>query len=364
MIRTLIFLPEAPDGPILWVEDGRRGVLGTNPLPWLPEGQARSFVAVAPPTRTVIHYVALPAVTAAQSAAAARMMAADVVAVPVGDVHVAIGDPVPDTDERPLVIVARSEVEEWLARLAGYGIDPGWLVPLPLLLPCPDAGSVVAAWDDVDLVRGSGIAHAIDRALGDIVVPPAPVERIADDRLMPLLVAAATTPSLNLRQGEFRRRRGWRMPAGSVRRLALLAIAVLLLGLGASWAKVARLGFAADALERQIQTETVAALPRGTRVVDAAAQLREQLAAAGGQRGGFLDATSALFSAMQGAPGARLHSLAHDPDGSMKAGIELGGAGDLEALRAALVAGGFDVVSATLRTGEGVPIADMEMRRK
>ena len=363
MNRLLILIDEDETAPPEWVtvaEDGRpgqRGTLGRNPLPWLPEGQLWSVVAAAPATAVVLHQVSLPATTAAQSLAAARLIAADVVAMPIGQAHVVLDD-AGEGAERMLAVADAQAVAGWLARLAEHGIDPQWLVPLPMLLPQPEEGSLVAVWRGLHLVRGGGTAYGMEADLAEILSPPAPVQRVEEAETLALLAAGALQPSINLRHGPFRRARRLPFDRKRIRRLAWLAMASLVVALAVPLAEAGRYAFIADRLEQRAELEARRVLPRGASTDNALQQLRAQVAGTG-----FLSGTLGLFNAMQTAPQARLRSLGYETDGVLRAVVDASAA-DGEAIRAALIATGRDVPAPQARSEDGVSVVDLQVGRR
>jgi general secretion pathway protein L len=368
MSRLLILIEEDEAAPLQWLsltDDGgvgQRGVLGDDPLPWLPEGQGWTCVAAAPATAVVLHQVNLPAVTAAQSQAAARLIAADIVAMPVDRAHVVL-DEGGDGVERMLAVVDRDAVAGWLARLAVHGIDPQWLVPLPLLLPEPGEGSLVVGWRGLNLVRGPGVAYGIEADLDGLLSPPAPVARIGEAEGMALVARGAMQPPLNLRQGPFRRARRLPFDRKRIGRLGWLAAASLVVALAVPLAEAGRYAFIADRLEQRAEVEARRALPRGAAPGDAVAQLRARVAAMGGAGGGFLSATAALFGAMQAAPATRLRSLGYEGDGTLTAVID-GSGGDGDAIRNALLAAGRTVDAPQARSDDGTAVVELVVRAR
>ena len=362
MNRILLLIEEGEDAPIEWIalgeggRTGQRGVMGQNPLPWLPEGQEWTFVAAAPATAVVLHRIELPAVTAAQSLAAARLIAADVIAGPIEHAHVVVDDGTDEGATRTLAIVDREAMAGWLARLAVHDVDPHWLVPLPLLLPAPEEGSLIVGRRGVDLVRTPEIAYGLDPDLAGILPPPSPVRRLAEPEGLDLIGAGALDPALNLRQGPFRRARRMPFDRKRVRRLAWFAVASLVVALAVPLAEAGRYAFIADRLEQRAEVEARRALPRGTPPGDAVVQLRARVAG-----GGFLMEVAGLFTAMQATPATRLRSLSYAGDGALNAVLD-GSAADGEAIRAALTAAGRDVPAPQTRNEAGGSVIELVVR--
>ena len=120
MMTLLLFLPVdmAQNTPWLLLGDGGVVARGTG-YAALPAHER--MVAVVPGEAVVLHWVAMPALAPAQAAAAARMMAADVSAVPVEQLHVALGTPEAD-GQRLLAMVDAEAMRGWRrwAAMAGW----------------------------------------------------------------------------------------------------------------------------------------------------------------------------------------------------------------------------------------------------
>ena len=99
----------------------------------LPEGDAGAVIAVAPADAVTLHWADIPARSAAQAAAAARILVSDASASPIERLHVAVGAAEAgggetDPRERPIGVVAAERMRAWLDALAGIGIDPSAVV--------------------------------------------------------------------------------------------------------------------------------------------------------------------------------------------------------------------------------------------
>ena len=99
-MTTLLFLP-AGDAGFRWLRVGDGGTMARGD--GVPEGDD-PIVAVTPADAVTLHWADLPTRSAAQGVAAARLLAAEASAAPVGELHVAvnnagIGGPAQTVDE-------------------------------------------------------------------------------------------------------------------------------------------------------------------------------------------------------------------------------------------------------------------------
>lgn len=315
-MTTLLFLPHgADDAEFRWMRFGDGGLLARGA--GMPEGDD-PVVAVVPATAVTLHWAELPARSPAQSLAAARLLAAEASAAPVGELHVAVGEREDDGAEQPIGVVGAGTMVGWLATLARAGVDPVAVVPAPMLLPRPEEGYVRAEIAGQGVVRGRTSGFADEARLTELVTgehQPVQMDRGALDAA---LVAAAGAPALDLRQGPFARRRGFAIDWALVRRLALMASAILAVTLAISIVRLAKYSFAADAAEARADALAATGLPRGETITDPDRQLAERLGRTRGPGLGFTTTAAAAFAAIRAVPGTELTALDFTPDGAMR----------------------------------------------
>lgn len=340
-----------------------RGTEGMPAVADPQDGEAIEQVAVVPGHAVTMHWLEVPAGLApAQAAAAARLMAAEVSAQPLDDMHVAVG---PEADERPeraVALVPALQMAGWIRALQGQGIDPDLVLPEPLLLPRPEEGYVRFDRDGRPLLRGTADAFAIEPALADVIVGEAPVRTIGHEDYEAGLTAAIAAPALNLRQAAFAKKRRWQIDWASVRRLAMLAAGILLLTLAIQIASILRYAYAADALEteaRQIAGEVVQGADSAA---DPRARLVQRLAELRGAGAGYAASASALFGAISAVPNVELASFSYGADGTLAATVHADSPATLTALQERIRAGGFTAEMGPPRTDGGRQIADFTVR--
>jgi general secretion pathway protein L len=211
------------------------------------------------------------------------------------------------------------------------------------------------------LFRAPGEAFALEPDVAELVIGERPVVQI-DSGVFEVGLGAAEDALLDLRQGPFARRRQWRVEPALVRRLALLAAAILLVTLAIQVATIMRYTFGADALEAETRRVAAAALPRSPGVTNPSLELSDRLDALRGGGAGFGATASALFAAIRATPNVELSGLAFNPDGSLRAIV----AGDNPASLADVVrrveAAGFTAELGPPRNGGGRRVADLVVR--
>lgn len=343
-MTILLFLP-AGERPWRWWRpaDGAHGE-------GVPANETR-VVAVAPAEAVTLHWAAIPARSSAQAAAAARLLVGEASAAPAGGLHVAVGDE--GSGDRPIGVVEAATMRGWLAALAAAGIDPDAIVPAPLLLPAPAEGFAIADIGGARVVRGPGSGFADEPGLTDLVtggVAPVPV---ADSAFAASVAAVLAAPPLDLRQGPFARARRVELDWRLIRRLAVLAAAVLALTLGIDLVRLVRLNLAASAAEADADRLAASALPRGETPTDAGRQLTERLARVRGPGRGFSATAATVYAAVRQVPGSEVTSLSFQPDGSLIVGLATQRESAPTDLKRAIEASGLAVTAGVFQSANG-----------
>lgn len=352
----------------LHLRDGQvvaRGA-GLEGLPSAAEpegGEAIRQVAVVPGDTVTVHWLEVPAGLApAQAVAAARLMAADVSTQPLADMHVAVGAEADDRAERAVALVPALTMAGWLGRLQASGIDPDLMVPEPLLLPEPEEGFVRYDRGDKPVYRGKADAFAIEPELAEVIVADSPIAKVSPDEYETGMAAALAEPAVNLRQGAFAKRRRWRIDWPTVKRLILLAVAILLVTLAIQIAAILRYTYAADALEAEARRLAGTAVPGADTAADPRARLIQRLADVRGAGAGYGSVVSALYAAVNATPNVEVTQLAYESDGSLRATVAADSPATLTALQERIGATGFTAQMGQPRMGGGRQMADVTVQ--
>ena len=327
-------------GDWLLLEDG--AVASRGPSDAIPVA-SRTMLAV-PGTEVAIHWLEIEGDPApAQAAAVARLMLADASAEPLSEMHVAAGRP--ERGLTPAAMVPMSRMADWIAAAQAVGIDPDFVVPVPLLLKAREDGLVRADLGPVPDYRGPAAAFSVEPELADLLSAGADVETIEPAEFEADLGITAAEPLLNLRQGPFARRRHWKVEKTRLRRMVLLATALAGVSLAVQVAALLRYTFAADRLEAE------------------ASALAAEAPAAGSDRGpGFSAIAAILFEGVRSTPNAELTRIEYRPDGTLGATVQGDAPATLAALRQRLEASGLGVEGGAVRSGGGRPTADIVLR--
>lgn len=329
------------------------------------DGDPIRQVAVVPGDSVTLHWLEVPGGLApAQAAAAARLMAAEVSAQPLGDMHVAVGPENEDAAERAVALVPALTMAGWIGALQSRGVDPDLLLPEPLLLPRPDEGFVRYDRAEKPLIRGVADAFSVEPDLADLVVAGAPVRTIADPDYEAGLADAIAAPAVNLRQGPFAKRRRWQIDWVVVRRLAMLGLAILLASLAIEVVSILRYTYAADALETETRQIVAQVLPGSESVADPRARMTQRLTDLRGGGAGYGAIVSALYAAVNATPNVEISSLSYDRDGSLTAAIQSDSVATLSAVQQRIDASGFAATLSNQRMGGGRQMADLIVRQR
>lgn len=354
----LLFLDEG--GPARWLRLEGGTVAARGEL--LREtGETSRIVAAVPGERVAVHWIEFPAGLApAQAAAAARLLAADLAAQPMDEMHVAVG-PEGEGGMRCVALVAKADMAAWLARCQAEAVDPDAMLPQPLLLPAPANGTVLRhEGGGLPWYRGASDAFAAEPELAGLMLPRAHFAELDSAAFEAGLADALAAPAVDLRQGPFAKRRRWRIDWKLVRRLAWLGLAILAVSLAIQVASIMRYTFAADAAEAELRLVAEQALP-GTRITNAERQLA-QAAAGAGSGSGFSETAAALFAAVRATANVELGAMTYDASGALRASVVADSAADIAALRQRLEASGWSVAAGPLRAADGRQSAELTMR--
>jgi len=353
--ESLLFIWPGGDQPRLRYIGGK--LVARGRAAELMSDDAQSIILVVPGEDVSIHWIDLPALAPAQARAAARLVAADLSASPISELHVAVGSS--DQNGRvPIALISHARMTALLAEAASVGLDQAALIPEPLLLAPPQEGVSRLIRSDHILLRGVELAAATDADTAQLLAP-APED--IDERVFEAgLPAALSLCSLDLRQGDYGLRRNWKADKGKFRRIGLwLALALISLvdaylvqGIRFHWEAA---NVRADNMAR------VRGVLSGETISDPASQLDARLARLRGPGAGFERTAEALFAAISQTPSVELAALSFS-DGAMQLSVNAAEPSDISALVARIELLGFTIAPGPPQTGGGVSTHQLEMR--
>jgi general secretion pathway protein L len=298
-------------------------------------------VLVVPGEQVAIHWLHLEeGLTQAQVAAAARLMLADASAEPLSEMHVAVGRP--EGGRTPVALVPSRRMTEWLVAGGSIGLDPELVIPSTLLLAPPAEGFVRRERGELADYRAEGRAFSLEPELAEPLLAGLQAETIAQEAFEANLEALLADPPLNLRQGPFARRRQWKVEGGRMRRLALLALALIALTLAVQVTMILRYTFAADELEAEVASLSSGAAP--------------------GEGRDFSSVATVLFEAVRATPSTELTRFDYRADGTLSATVQADSPATLATLGQQIEASGLAITLDPPRNAGGRPTADLTVR--
>ena len=358
----LLYLGAGDEGPWLRLDDGRvvdRGEgFASIPVPDADPEVAETVVGIVPGADVAIHWVDLPDLAEAQAAAAARLMASEVSAERLDNLHVALSVRRSGGDERIMGVVGADRMAAWIAEGQAAGFDPDALVPETLLLEPPSEGLVTTQSGPLLLARGKRQAFAVEPEMLPLLGDGARLTPITADEVEARLGAVLASWPLDLRVGAFKKRRRWRIDWPLVRRLALLAGACFLVNALIQLTLIARYNEDADRAEARTAAVARTALPRNTRIRDPQAQLAERLSTLRGGGIGLTATLGGLFEALRTAPNVEVQALQFDPSGTLRVTLSAVSGGDLGLVGTALAARGLVAEPGDIRAAGGRQIVE------
>ncbi len=208
--------------------------------------QDNRIVAVLPGALAMVHRAELPGLTDRQALAASRLIVAESSLTPIDAMHVAIGGD--DDGFRTVVAVERDVMAQYLALLAGEGIDPDAIIPSTMLLPRPTEGAIRGLVGGDTIVRSASDAFVEEPTLIGLI-GETPRDLPLED-VDAAIIAAVALPEVNLRQGGFARSHRWTIDWVAARRLARLAVGLLVLTVAVEFVTLLRIDATAKRIER------------------------------------------------------------------------------------------------------------------
>lgn len=320
-------------------------------------GEVERIILVVPGVDVLLRWIDLPSLAPAQALAAARLMAADVSATPIDRLHVVLGGASAGM-ARCMAVADAERVARWIAAAQALGFDPDHILPEPLLILPPHEGKRRWERDGLHLLRGDKIALAAEPELAALAIDGI-AEPIDGGDVEKGLGEAIGLMPVDLRQGDFAKRRRWRLDQALLRRFGATVAGICLVTLLVQAALILRYNLDADRLDLEAQVVALRALPRAGHVTDPSAQLSERLAGLRGGGLGFSVSTALFVGAVRDTPNVEIGSLKFDKGGSLRVTVLAPATADLAALERRLETRGLSVDGGEVRSGGGRQIIEL-----
>lgn len=337
-----------PDGRHSWRRVGDAGASHDGLPAAGVANDAGDVVVLAPAEDILLTEVALAARRRSQLLQALPFATEDQLLGVIEDQHFALSEALPGEPggmpRHVVAVVARARLRGWLDYLAAAGIRADALIPDSLAI-AEGSGVVEAGRAVVRLGPGSALACASDELddwLRLAAISTTPKLEKVDDGLAALARTLPARLPLNLLVGEFAPAHRQAIAIGRLRKLALLAAAVMVLAVAARVADVVSLRRTAG----QLETATVAELqkllpdrsPEQLRGADVASLLGERMPGRGGGiDGGVIDLLARLAPVLGTGTRIQLRGLEYR-SGTLELALRAPDIPALESLRERLAA--------------------------
>ena len=356
------------------------------PLPTEPDAEPARIMALLPAQDIAVRLLDMGDLAPAQAEAAARHRAAGmsiggsvfVAARAVNDAPVAsVADDSDVTGQPPdepsahvlTATIARERIAGRIESLVLRGLDPDSMVPVGLLLPghivSEDGVAMASAarFGDLDAIRLDALILPQDEHLVAALIGETPVHPLDQPARDSAMCAAFAVAPLEMRQGEYAKRRpSMTFDREKVRLLLALFGIVLILTIAIPLAEIAKLKWTADSVEATTLAEARRFAPQAADMPQAVQQIDAKLAAQG--LGGAAPSIplSALLSTMQPVGGTMVREINASGNGIVSAALAAPRTEDVNAVLLALQDQGYVVTAAPRSDATGMVVADITVR--
>ncbi len=300
----------------------------------VPAQPRDEVIILVPGTEVGCHSVRLPAQPPDLLRRSAAYALEDEIAVPVEEVHVAVGQPSGPAGSRPAFVVDPAQMDAWIDRLRALNLGQARLVADISVLPgenmVVDAGRhLLFASPDVRFAADAGLPDDALQALLPAGGPPARLlgaamagrlgRPAASEPEISLILRLAQWAELqgsltDLRQGRFAPQAATGFDLRAWRPVLAGAAATLVLFAGAAALEARALSRLQDALDARARSVYAAAHPGAPVPEDLGAVVRGPDPSRGAPQPGFLELSALLYEALPEAGPVTLQGLRFDAD--------------------------------------------------
>lgn len=328
------------------------------------EGDADDrLIALAPAADVPLRWRHYPDAAPAQAAAIARV---DTLRESLGDagaLHIVAGQPAATGQAVPVAVTTHAAMTAWTDWLNANGLSPAAIIPATALVPPPEPETLwTAEVGSEQIVRAADRAWLSDPELDPLVAAGQTIAPLDPDRMREALLLSLQAPPLDLLSGGWKPKRSWSVDPAMLQLAKRLFLALVVVSLAIPLVYAVRL--MSDT--RRADEATVAmAKKAGASATDAEAaeaDLDRRLAAAGGGPLAFSVPASALYDAMNDAPGVSLKSLSHRTDGTLTTVLAAPRVEDINQVLLALQGRGYRITAQPSAGADGQQMANITIR--
>lgn len=340
--QLIIRLPASNKAPVHWLvwSDSENTTVASGQLDSIDDlaslsekAQGRSLRVFVSSLAVALHDVEIPQKSRRHLATMIPFALEDELAEDIDRLHFAWPDPLPKSDQIPVLVVAKEAIKTWRAALAAANLHPHALYPDFFMLPVAEQQWSVADFGEAWVIRqGEWQAVSIDSHLAsymqpdedevlakinyygelDWPQPPAVLEPGAETLALELGAKLNLSQAVNLLQGEYRVQQTsafdfgpWKFPAVA----AGVAVALLF---GSKLVSIYELEREARQVQAQYESLYFQTFPDETRIANIRSQLQQHVqSTGGGGGGGIVLLLNELAPAFQAAP-IELTSMNYD----------------------------------------------------
>jgi len=364
MRDTLLFaFPEAPVSErrdTYWwhVVDGELVSAGAGEE-WLTFAtRKRSLIGIAPIAQVRLSFSEKPAANTDRQAEAVARVAA--INGSLGDddrLHAASA--VAGDGSIVTAIASKDAMAAWLDWARKLGADPDRVIPAGAILPLTDRWTA-AAFGEEQVVGRRGTIIPDEPGLTAAIVGDGQIETLNDEEVRAALANAAEKPPIDLRTGQFARRRGIAIDRSRARELAILLGLIPLLAF--AWALVSIFKIERSTEQLNAETIAVASTTVGKPVTSETAEAQMRQRVGGIAFGGLMAPLTAVYHALQPEQNVTLTSLSYASDGTLSVTFA---APTVDAINRVLVAvqrNGYRVTAVPRQAPDGRAMVDATVR--
>ncbi|MGE4432070.1 MAG: type II secretion system protein GspL [Sphingobium sp.] len=264
-----------------------------------------------------------------------------------------------------VAMIARADLGHCIGWAQLQGVEPDIILPLGAILPPPEQGYIRAGAGGIDVLRGPDVAVPADEPWVQAAIDQSPddsdIEAWPPGRTEGALIAALERPPVNLRSGAFAIRRRSGADAGWLKRISLLAGAIVLISLGIGIALIARYAWSASSLDARTVELAKPFAPSAADAPSALAQVDRRIAEQGGAYA-FTGPLAGLMNAMRPVPGVSLSALSLNEDGLLHATLASARAEDINTVLLAVQGAGYRITATSSTDPGGRVLAEITVK--